>query len=520
MPRVREDELRPLLLPSAERSSAGTKWRPSVLLALVVSTYFMNYVVTIVILNPYIYDKVAQQYPQFNSSSQEPCEQNMSDDRNNSTGKKIQEEILREVSTIELYLYLTSFLLASLPILVLGPLTDRYGRKVGLVFPIVGTLLKEIVYLVVISQKLPPLWLLVGHVMEACGGSFAAMLSSMFSIVSDISPPGRRRSLHITCMEALQTIATSAAQIAIGHWIKVSYFYPVVCSVAVNFLCLLLVLVFLPETAETTRLVAPTDTRLEPGCCRRICVGFCSGAKSSLQMIKQSLMLYVKDVRGKRLVLKRRLVFVTFILTVAVNFSKPGVQNLYLMKYPLCWGATKLLTYNGATLLCNWVAILALLAILQRLFNMADRQAAVLGVISSMTACVFMSVAVNDTMVYEVAVLSVMTRAIIPMLRSVMTTLVDERAQGTVYAGMGCIETIGASVFGTAANRIFYASLATWPGLVFVLFAIVMLVALTLLIILNVLYSREEVRRPQHQTYEPINGSNSINREAEVDPSW
>lgn len=52
-------------------------------------------------------------------------------------------------------------------------------------------------------------------------------------------------------------------------------------------------------------------------------------------------------------------------------------------------------------LVCNWVAILLLMKLMQKVFKMADRHIAMIGVVSSVTFHAFMSLATNNVMVYE-----------------------------------------------------------------------------------------------------------------------
>uniref|UniRef100_A0A2C9KS37 Major facilitator superfamily (MFS) profile domain-containing protein n=1 Tax=Biomphalaria glabrata TaxID=6526 RepID=A0A2C9KS37_BIOGL len=493
------------------KESKRKRVRATICLSVIVVIFFLSYIVTVIIYNPYLYDIIARDFPNFNGTSQTPCLANMSAVSFNTTGKKIQEEIFRRVATIELYLNLTNYLVAIIPILILGPLTDRYGRKVSFLFALSGTMIKQVVYLVVIYKDISPYWLLLGHLCDGLGGSFGGMLTSIFSVISDISDPGKKRSMHIAFTEAIQTISASGGQMLIAQWIKVSYTQPLWYGLALAGLCLFLIIFCLPETSEKVRFIVPAQLN-GTSCCSSVYQAICS----CFQMVRKSVTIYMRDDTGRKRLSKRRLVIAIFTLTVAVNFSLPGVQALYLMKFPLCWSATKVNMFYGGSLVSNWVAILCLLAILQRVFNMPDRGVAIIGVISSGVACAFLSLATNDAMVYEVAVLNMCTRVIVPMLRSVVTGLVDHTEQGAVYAGMGCIETIAASVFSLAANRIFYATLSVWAGLIFAVFSGIMFCALVLLIILNVLMSRATSLR---RTCRTVNRE-LINPDLDSDPSW
>uniref|UniRef100_A0A0B7A7L3 Proton-coupled folate transporter n=1 Tax=Arion vulgaris TaxID=1028688 RepID=A0A0B7A7L3_9EUPU len=480
-------------------------------LPLVVMTYFISYYTAVVILNPYLYDLVAEEFNfKRNSSSQQPC----TEDHRNTSERTIQETIQKKVSTTELYLSLPCYPFAALSILIVGPLTDKYGRKVGFLFPIIGTFLKQVIYVATVGLHLPPMVLIAGHICEAIGGSFAAMLTSMFTVISDVTYPGPKRSFHITFMEALQTMTGAAGAFAIGQWIRVSYFYPLVFSLVVSIVSLLVTIFILPETVQTHSLVAPIAT-MYTGLWSQMVTSVHNVLSSCLYKFKRSFVLFINDQCGQYGLAKRRLCLLIFILTVAVNFSTPGIQTLYLMKSPRCWPATRILTFGSIQIVCNWAAILIVMALTQKVFKMADRHIAIIGVVSSMTSAVFMSEAVNDVMVYEVAVLAFMTRAIIPMMRSVMSSVVNSSEQGAVYASMGCVELLGAALFGTIANRVYYATLSTWAGSVFLMFAGQMAIALVLLIFLNLLFLREK-----NQRTDVTQDVNPGNIQIGPDPSW
>ncbi|XP_005102771.2 proton-coupled folate transporter [Aplysia californica] len=507
MPRVPVGEGQPLLqaIRRSTRASltdpdARLRLRATVLLPCVITAYFILYVLCHSVLNPYIYDKIASEYPS-HSTSQKPCSANMTDPTGNTTAQKIQEKIEKRVSTFELYLGLTGSLTACLPVLFLGPLSDRFGRRIGFLFPIIGTMLKCGIYALVIGMDLSMNLFFLAHVAEALGGSFAAMLTTMFSVISDVTVPGPRRSIHITSMEAGQTLVQSFTMLAAGQGLKWNMKGLLIIGLGFGILAVILAVV-IPETlpsGSTGHLSDPrAGVRSQWRDRGRECLGF---LRACFAMPMKSLSIYVRGDKVK--LTTRRLAIVAFILTVAVNFSKPGVWTLYLMKWPLCWSASELLTLSGTQITCNWIVILLVVAVLQKVFKMADRQIVLIGCVSSIMSAAFSSVAINDRMVYEVAVLSVMIRVIIPMLRSILSCAVDVTEQGAMYSGLGFIETLAVGVFGLAANRIYYATVSTFAGAVFVVCAALMFVALVVLVILNVVANRD---RAEHKA-DGVNGN-------------
>ncbi|KAK3772193.1 hypothetical protein RRG08_035233 [Elysia crispata] len=477
----------------------GTESRlAKVVLIAVTISYFLGYIPSMVIMNPFIYDRIAEEYNhEVNTSSQMPCVKHMNDSTGNTSGIEIQIEIERRVSTLELYLHLTTYVTAIIPILLLGPISDTYGRKIGFILPILGTLIKQIVYIIVVALRLPVSLLYLAHAIEACGGSFAAMLSAIFSVTSDVTQVGQGRSGWIAVMEALQTLAAASGQIYTAQWMRHGYLHPLICALCMCCVALVMTIFLLPEThstASTGDSSHASNQEDDTGQCWRI-------LRTCWNTVKESVAVYYKDGDAnqgrdgqQRILCKRRLCLAIFILTVAVNFSRTGVEALFQLKYPLCWAATQVYTFSGVRIFLSWLAILVTLGLMQKLFKMADRHVAIVGIVSSILSNAALSLAVNDAMVYEAAVVGYMTRSIIPMLRSVLSSVVDHAHQGAMYAGLSCIESLGASVFSTAANRIYYASLSYWAGEIFVVFACIMIIALVLQIISNVLFANDQNR--------------------------
>ncbi|GFO41351.1 proton-coupled folate transporter [Plakobranchus ocellatus] len=489
-----------------DRGFVGTsaRKRAKFTLPFIIISYFMGYMPSMVIMNPYIYDRIAEEYNhRINTSSQVPCGKDMNNVTGNATAKGIQEAIERRVSTLELYLSLTTYLSAILPILFLGPFTDKLGRKAGFLLPMSATLGKQVVYIIVIMRELPLPLLYLAHGIEALGGSFAAILSAMFSVTSDVTQPGNERSGWIAVMEALQTLAASLGQVIVAQWMRFGYLHPLIYALAFCCLGLFLTIFVLPETnASASRnglndLTTPSD--VNQGRCFGLVSTCWKTVRTSFALYGSKSMAQASSGNNLRILSKRRLCLAIFILTVAVNFSRPGVETLFQLKYPLCWPATKVYTFSGLRIFLSWVVILCALALMQKLFKMADRHICTVGIISSILTNAALSLSVNSVMVYEAAVVGVMTRSIIPMLRSILSSLVPQDHQGAMYSSLSCVESFGASVFSTISNRIYYVTLSSWAGLIFMIFACIMILALILIIILNVLFVKETPRCQEDQ---------------------
>jgi hypothetical protein len=67
------------------------------------------------------------------------------------------------------------------------------------------------------------------------------------------------------------------------------------------------------------------------------------------------------------------------------------------------------------------------------------------------------------------------------VLRSKVTKLVAENEFAIVFIGAGTIESIGHQAMGIVSNNIYKASLHFFPGLVFVVFALICIVAIVIM---------------------------------------
>ena len=86
------------------------------------------------------------------------------------------------------------------------------------------------------------------------------------------------------------------------------------------------------------------------------------------------------------------LCFVSFLLTVAVNFSKPSVEQVFRMS-ELCWDAVKESEFESGWLVSHWVCILVFLHLLQHRFRVSDVYLAIVSCVSAICAPVVFSAA-------------------------------------------------------------------------------------------------------------------------------
>ncbi|KAK7474115.1 hypothetical protein BaRGS_00034644, partial [Batillaria attramentaria] len=202
---------------------------------------------------------------------------------------------------------------------------------------------------------------------------------------------------------------------------------------------------------------------------------------TALRGVARSVKVYFRvnpELPARRCVLV--LCFTAFILTVAVNFSKPVVETVYRMG-ELCWNAIKETEFDSGWLIAHWVCILIALHVFQRRLGVPDVYIAMMGCVSGIAAPAVFAFAKNSAIVFVSAACGTMGRALIPMLRSMASAVVDTDEQGALFASFACVELAGAALFGMAFGQLYRVTLDIWTGIVFLVLAGIMVLVFILL---------------------------------------
>ena len=133
---------------------------------------------------------------------------------------------------------------------LLGPLSDRFGRKPLLVMGTVGSTLGAFVSMLIVHFQWNPYYFIVANFLSGVTGDFAIVLSGGFAYVVDISSE-KWRGLRIGIIEAVMSIGSGVGPTLVGYWLQwnsCNFIQPLWLYAGCNLAAGLYALVCIPES--------------------------------------------------------------------------------------------------------------------------------------------------------------------------------------------------------------------------------------------------------------------------------
>ena len=162
-------------------------------------------------------------------------------------------EVQGKASLLFIYVSLANRIPSILMTLLLGPLSDRYGRRFVVVMVAAGSILGGVTAMLTVHFQLNIMMFILSAALAGLGGDFSALLMSCFSYVSDISQ-GRWRTVRIGLGEAMLFLSGLVAQGLGGLWFQkldCDIIPPLFLYLACHAAIILYTILFLPPSLST-----------------------------------------------------------------------------------------------------------------------------------------------------------------------------------------------------------------------------------------------------------------------------
>ena len=217
-----------------------------------------------------------------------------------------------------LYVQLVNkFVSISVTTLFIAPLTDRIGRKIGLLLPGIGNFLQGIFAVFIIKYGFSPYYFILGGFIAGVFGDLTSTLATSFAYIADVSTV-RWRSLRIGIIEGFMAIGSATGQLSGGYWlqkINCDYIPPMILYISSSIAIVFYIIFFVPPEMSN-------DER-----------------KNRLSKQESLLSSYIKGIRlycgGFDLKVTWKLYVATIVANVAVlNIYGSSLLSVFYLKSP------------------------------------------------------------------------------------------------------------------------------------------------------------------------------------------
>lgn len=404
-----------------------------------------------------------------------------------SNGTSYEEEVQKRASLLSLYTELFTAIPSFIVTILLVAYSDRGGRKIAIIMPVIGTLL-YITGLLTISYFEFNIYFTIGcSLVSSLFGGFGTFLGGCFAYVADISKNDRQKTLRLAGVDMILGVLGGAAALSTGHYLKAAGFnWPFITS-ALGLIILLLYVVFVLE--ETVKKVPPDaftlDSPPQGSAIKQMFYGICHVFTGGDCRVRATLII----------------ILVAFTIFVFADMGGVSLITLYELNKPLCWTE---ITIGYGSALGTMVFVTSFFGVMAFSYLRVPQTLIVLiGLLSFMSGMIMVSFAKTTQMMFLARVPMFLCAMPFPVLRSMMSKIVSKAEQGALFACISCMESITSTVSVAAFNSIYAATVAWYSGFVFLLSAglcIIPSILIGVLIVMRVDFSSKDKKASEdHQ---------------------
>ncbi|KAL8598282.1 hypothetical protein ACOMHN_035232 [Nucella lapillus] len=434
--------------------------------------YFMALVTQIPVQQFWLYDHFSKQYG-FNATKHDDCVNLSADAKYTDLENKVQSATTEYI----MYIGFVCNFTAVLPTLILGPMTDRFGRKFVFYLSLLVLLVSEALVLCIFYFNWSPNMLLVSGVIVGLSGNFGLYLTAAFSMVADIT--SEQRSFRLTTLDLSIAVGFSLGLALSGMLVEdLGYIWPMAISLGLVALAILYFFFLIPETY--------TD--------RPQHVSFCGSISKSYQ-------LFVKDEpAGQRP--KLLLSLLAFLIFCSAG-GEGNFITLYLLHQPFCWQKMSITVYGGAYTVTKWIVILVVVSLLKR--RVSEPVLGLLGTVSATACYLLKGLAKTDLLFIVGTVTGLVTDIVSPMTRTVMSHEVSKDDQGALFAGIGVLQMIVSAASGVGLTYVYNVGLGFFLGLPYMV-----LTGLSVITAFILMFMKRYPSRQQEAAVAPLPGQDPV----------
>ncbi|XP_068572060.1 lysosomal proton-coupled steroid conjugate and bile acid symporter SLC46A3 [Cebidichthys violaceus] len=376
-------------------------------------------------------------------------------DNSSSNHSSYHEEVQRQASLFSLYSELFSTIPSLVVTLMLVAYSDRGGRKVTIIMPLIGTLIYTLAFLTVSYFELNIYLLIISSLLSSLFGGLGTFLGGCFAYIADLCEDDRQKTLRMAGVDMMIGLLSGVASISTGYFLRAAGFnWPFLTSA----LCQCLILLYAIFILEETVTKAPSDSVILDGSPQH------SAMKQTIYGVYY--MFARASRRSKTILVLLILIFTSFSFAYVGGIS---LMTLYELNKPLCWSEI-LIGYGSAlsstVFLASFVGVSAF-----TYCGVPQLLIVLMGILSVISGMVMLPFAKTTFLMFMVRVPMLLSIMPFPVLRSMTSKIISKSEQGALFACLSFLESLTSNVSAAVFNSVYAATLEWFPGFSFLLSA-------------------------------------------------
>lgn len=389
------------------------------------------------------------------------------------------DKVQEEVNNLNLYFTFLSALPCILISLIIGPLSDHYGRKPVLLLPIVGSGVAVVVYLLnVYYWQSRADYILLSAIYSLFGGD-TTFLIGMYSFLADITTTDTRTS-RVAILDASYIVGYSFGNFLSAPVYESLDFYGTFgISLAIYCLNFSFIFFFLNESRKGN-----TGPAAEEG----------SDSSCSSQTVD-----IFRTVFGARTGYTRAvLLLLMTIMLLYVGCNAADVNYLFTRKM-FNWNEAKYTQVTTGVMGMTVIGSLFVLPVLSYHLGFPDFVIGLLAATSMMAKTVSVAFSTTGTQYVIANCVGLLSPQTSSVIRSLLSKVVQESELGKVYTMLGCLEAAIPLAASPLLTEVYNNTLDTFPGAVFLTQAGFIAIDLVLFLLVAGLMRIDQYRYSQYE---------------------
>ncbi|CAH0564017.1 unnamed protein product [Brassicogethes aeneus] len=413
--------------------------------------YMMAFMVTSVVEQAFFVHKACTVDHGYNATI---CD-NISDEQY----KNISKEIQITVSTFHLWNDIAGHIGQIILAFFLGAWSDKRGRKITLLFGLVGKLYYSFM---IVVNSLQPTWPLMHVVYTATlpmtfSGADAAIFAAAYSYISDVTT-AESRTIRVTILEVCY-LASMPIGIALGSYLfrnVVNQSYSIMFTINSSLLVLAIVYSLL-------RLQWRTNAKQRP---LREASNIFLDFFDYNHVLNTTRTFYKKRSRNKR-----RYLLMLVVMMALYTFQRDEKNIMYLyVRFVFHWDyVRKFSNFKVFQSALQDLFLLLMVPLLTRVLHWRDTFVIMLGALSHAAARFFYASAQDDALFYVGGVFAAFGPIVAPVIRSMVSKLVSNAERGKAFSVLSVADNAIPILSGTLYSLVYNSTLHTYPNAFFYL---------------------------------------------------